>query len=80
MGNSLKVWFVGGTNFSIRQSFTAKVTPEEVESLIEEYGFDTYSEQTAFLRGVEAGQGWEVYNQFDTREEAKAYIQSIVLG
>jgi DNA-binding CsgD family transcriptional regulator len=54
---------------------SASTLRENQERCINEYRFDTLAELNAFLKGVDAADGWSEYHQADTREEALAYIK-----
>ena len=50
---------------------------ENQERCINEYRFATLAELNAFLKGIDAADGWSEYHQADTREEALAYIKEV---
>lgn len=56
---------------------SASTLTENQDRCINEYEFDTLAELNAFLKGVEAADGWSEYHQADTREEALAYIKEV---
>lgn len=57
---------------------SASTLRENQERCINEYRFDTLAELNAFLKGVDAADGWSEYHQADTREEALAYIKEAI--